>query len=189
VLVNELASPVLTLNLVAHAGTPGGRLVEQALASGEPLHLSLRTLVRQPPRWALEGRKVFVCENPAIVAMAADALGKRCAPLVCTDGMPAAAQRTLLSQLASAKASLLYHGDFDWSGVTIGNFIMRAFAATPWRFAAKDYEPDRGRTLEGRPVIAQWDEALAPKMARHGFALDEEAVVESLLGDLESSPP
>jgi uncharacterized protein (TIGR02679 family) len=98
VLVNELASPVLTLNLAAHADTPGGRLVEQALGSGEPVHLSLRTLVRQPPRWALEGRNVFVCENPAVVAMAADALGQRCAPLVCTDGMPAAAQRTLLGR-------------------------------------------------------------------------------------------
>jgi uncharacterized protein (TIGR02679 family) len=188
VLVNELASPVLTLNLAAHADTPGGRLVEQALGSGEPVHLSLRTLVRQPPRWALEGRNVFVCENPAVVAMAADALGQRCAPLVCTDGMPAAAQRTLLGQLASAKATLLYHGDFDWPGVAIGNFVMRTFGAIPWRFAAKDYDPGRGRALEGRPIIAQWDEALAPKMVRCGFALDEEAVAESLLGDLEPRP-
>jgi uncharacterized protein (TIGR02679 family) len=186
VLVNELASPVLALNLVAHGDTPGGRLVEQALASGEPLHLSLRTLVRQPPRWALEGRKVFVCENPAIVAMASDALGQGCAPLVCTDGMPAAAQRTLLSQLASAKATLLYHGDFDWPGVAIGNFVMRTFGAIPWHFAADDYEPGRGRPLEGRPIIAQWDEALALKMARHGVALDEEAVADSLLGDLNA---
>jgi uncharacterized protein (TIGR02679 family) len=131
--------------------------------------------------------------------MAADALGQRCAPLVCTDGMPAAAQRTLLGQLASAqrtllgqlasaKATLLYHGDFDWPGVAIGNFVMRTFGAIPWRFAAKDYDPGRGRALEGRPIIAQWDEALAPKMVRCGFALDEEAVAESLLGDLEPRP-
>lgn len=187
VLVSELASPVLALNLVAHRDTPGGRLVDQALACGEPVHLSLRALARQPPRWALEGRKVFICENPAIVAMAADTLGQRCAPMVCTDGMPAAAQRTLLGQLASAKASLLYHGDFDWPGIAIGNFVMRTFGAIAWRFAAEDYEPRRGRTLEGMGIAAQWDEALGPKMARLGFAVDEEAVADVLLGDLRAA--
>lgn len=187
VLVSELSSPVLAFNLLARADSAGGRLVHQARECGEPLHLSLRTLMRAPPRWEVEGREVFVCENPAVIAIAADALGKQCMPLVCTDGMPAAAQRTLLGQLAAANATLLYHGDFDWPGISIANYVMRSFDAKPWRFSAEDYVPRSGRTLEGAPVTAHWDAALAPKMAKHGCALDEEAVAEALLSDL--APP
>jgi uncharacterized protein (TIGR02679 family) len=184
VLVGELASPALVLNLSADTDTPGGRLVQKALESGEPLHLSLRMLLRAPPRWRVNGRRVFVCENPAVVAMAADRLGTHCAPLVCTDGMPSAAQRVLLGQLAAADAILYYHGDFDWPGLTIANFVIRSFKAQPWRFRSNDYVAMAGRLLEGTPVAADWDSALAPRMAKHGCALDEEAVMDQLLHDL-----
>ena len=33
-------------------------------------------------------RTVFVCENPSVVAAAADRLGRRCRPLLCTEGSP-----------------------------------------------------------------------------------------------------
>lgn len=187
VLVNELASPVLTLNLIAYPDTPGGALVTAARSHGEPLHLSLLTLQRAPPRWHLAGRDVFICENPNIVAIAADRLAGRCSPLVCTDGMPAAAQRTLLQQLAEAGAQLNYHGDFDWPGIAIGNFVMRQFGATPWRLKAEDYIPGTGRPLDGRMVQASWDIALTAKMQHIGCALHEEAVAETLLLDLFTS--
>lgn len=132
----------------------------------------------------MAGSDVFVCENPNIVAIAADRLGAECAPLVCTDGMPAAAQRTLLHQLADAGARLRYHGDFDWPGIQIGNFIVRLFGATPWRFMAEDYSPAAGRPLHGEPIEASWDVALTAKMRRIGRALDEEAIAETLLLDL-----
>jgi uncharacterized protein (TIGR02679 family) len=129
VLVNELARPALALNLPGPTGAE----------AGEPAYLSLRSLVRSPRAWAAAGRAVFVCENPNLLAIAADRLGPRCAPLVCTDGMPAAAQRTLLAQLRAAGATLHYHGDFDWSGVRIGNHMVREHDARPWRFSAADY--------------------------------------------------
>lgn len=184
VLVNELSSPVLALNLAAHPDTPAGALVAAARERAEPLHLSLRTLQRRSPRWQMAGSDVFVCENPNIVAIAADRLGAECASLVCTDGMPAAAQRTLLQQLADAGARLRYHGDFDWPGIQIGNFIVRLFGATPWRFMADDYSPPAGRPLHGEPVEASWDVALTAKMRQLGRALDEEAIAETLLLDL-----
>ncbi len=184
VLVNELVAPVLVLNLPAQADTPGGALAALAAARGEPLHLSLRLLLRAPPRWGVAERCVFVCENPSVVSLAADHVGARCAPLVCTDGMPAAAQRTLLAQLAAAGARLAYHGDFDWPGIAIGNFVLRSFGARPWRFGAADYVAPRGRRLAGAPVVARWDAALSEKLSASGFALEEEAVVESLLADL-----
>lgn len=176
VLVNELARPALCLNLI---GSPG-----------EPQYLSLRTLLRTPPAWPFHGAPVYVCENPNIVAIAADQLGPRCAPLVCTEGMPAAAQRTLLTQLSDARAQLLYHGDFDWPGVRIGNFVMRTWPAQPWRLMAADYEqavsraPHALRDLNDVAVPASWDDSLTATMQNHGLAIAEEAVVAELLADL-----
>lgn len=184
VLVNELARPALALNLPALGDTPAGHLTQTARERGEPLHLSLRALLRNPPHWNAASRVIYVCENPTIVAVAADRFGETCAPLVCTDGMPAAAQRMLLTQLTAAGAQLRYHGDFDWPGIRIGNFVMRSFGARPWRFSADDYDPVSGRALSDALVNADWDANLAPKMAQRGFALEEEGVVDTLLTDL-----
>jgi len=184
ILVNELARPVLVLNLPGCDAVPG-----------EPGYLSLRSLVRARHDWSGARGAVFVCENPNIVAIAADALGARCAPLVCTDGMPAAAQRTLLTQLAAAVARLRYHGDFDWPGIAIGNVVMDQCGADPWRFGTQDYQaaarvchmPNRRLEPSGRE--ASWDAALGEAMREAGFAIDEEAVVAALLDDLGAGAP
>jgi uncharacterized protein (TIGR02679 family) len=164
--VNELAHPGLFLNLPGLDG----------LSPGEPAHLSLRRLLRRPPTWQV-----------------ADRLGAACSPLVCTDGMPAAAQQTLLVQLLAAGARLRYHGDFDWAGLVIGNFVTREFNAEPWRFGTADY---RSATAEhGMPlrknhgVMARWDDRLAGAMSERGVVVHEEAVVETLLTDLAARPP
>ena len=181
VLVNELARPALFLNLPA---------VGFAAMAGEPAYLSLRALLRSPPLWRVERRTVYVCENPNLLAIAADHLGSRCAPLVCTDGMPAAAQRSLLSQLAQAGADLRYHGDFDWPGLRIGIQVMAAHGAAAWRFGADDYRdallvaPRPGRLLQGVDIEAPWDAELAGAMRSAQRAIDEEMVAASLLEDL-----
>jgi uncharacterized protein (TIGR02679 family) len=182
VAVNELAAPVLLLNLPVHGDGVGARCIEAAC--GEPLHLSLRVLLRAPPSWRVHGCRVFLCENPDVVVAAADRLGAGCAPLVCTDGMPAAAQRVLLMQLAAAGAALYYHGDFDWPGIGMGNVVMRRFGARPWRFTATDYVAAEGPPLSGRPVDALWDASLMPCMQAGRRALHEESVIEDLLQDL-----
>ena len=182
VLVNELARPVLVLNLPPLTALP--------FAQGEPAYLSLRRLLRDPPAWAVEGRAIYVCENPNLVAIAADCLGARCAPLVCTDGMPAAAQRTLLDQLARAGARLHYHGDFDWPGLRIANHVLRNWSAQPWQMHARDYEaavqtaPPRPRDLSASDLTAAWDPQLVPAMCRHGLSIAEEAVADRLIVDL-----
>ena len=182
VLVNELARPALFLNLPVKG--------IDAADDGEPCYASLRSLLRAPPRWDVSGRDVHVCENPNLVAIAADRLGSHCAPLVCTDGMPAAAQQTLLSQLVQAGARLRYHGDFDWPGLRIANLVMRAFDAQPWRLGATDYVSavhttvNAGQFLKGEPIEASWDIALAGAMRQHRVSIAEEAVSASLLLDL-----
>jgi uncharacterized protein (TIGR02679 family) len=184
VLVNELARPVLFLNL------PIRGTVTYYRPPGEPAYASLRSLLRSPQPWDVADRKVYVCENPNLVAIAADYWSADCAPLVCTDGMPAAAQRCLLSQLAKARAQLCYHGDFDWPGVRIGNHVMREHGAQSWRFDTGDYEAaaegasDMGQTLTGKAVRAIWDDRLMAAMQRHRLSIAEEALAASLLKDL-----
>ncbi|MDN6873698.1 TIGR02679 family protein [Pseudomonas citronellolis] len=184
VLVNELARPALFLNLPMAPDRP------RTWLPGEPAYLSLRQLVRKPYSWQVEGRNVYVCENPNIVAIVADRLGADSAPLVCTDGMPAAAQRILLDQLAAAGARLHYHGDYDWPGIGIGNHVMRTWQAVPWRFGCRDYleavmvAPKRPRDLEINGVEALWDKELLTAMDTQGLAIPEEAVFSTLLDDL-----
>lgn len=186
VLVNELARPVLYLNLPVGKATRGD-------TPGEPSYASLRRLLRAAPAWTVYGTTVYVCENPTIVAIAADMLGERCAPLVCTDGMPAAAQRALLTQLRQGGARLAYHGDFDWAGLRIGNYVMRAWNAVPWRFSESDYEVAAAtcgaarHELGSDRVSAVWDDRLAIAMQRLGTAIAEEAVANTLLGDLSDT--
>jgi uncharacterized protein (TIGR02679 family) len=186
VLVNELARPALLLNLSARANA---RFDEP---SGEPDYASLRLLLRSSPCWSVSGQDVFVCENPNLIAIAADRLGRRCAPMICTDGMPAAAQRTLLSQVVSAGARLRYHGDFDWPGLRIANHVVREYAARPWRLGASDYAaavlaaPRPGLSLEGSPVVPSWDKELGTLMQAHQLSIAEESVAALLLEDLDA---
>lgn len=184
ILVNELARPALVLNL------PGLARISDLGSAGEPAYLSLRQLLRAQPVWSVQNMQIFVCENPNLLAIAADRLGACCAPMVCTEGMPAAAQRTLLTQLVQAGADMQYHGDFDWPGIHIANHVLRTWPARPWRLTAADYEaaandaPHTRRDLTDTGPDATWDAMLAPAMRRHGLAIAEEAVAGTLLDDL-----
>ncbi|GHU19857.1 hypothetical protein FACS189475_07810 [Betaproteobacteria bacterium] len=193
IMVNELSRPALFLNLPTREDSSVRQDSFRTPAPGEPGYISLRALLRTPPGWQVAGHDIYVCENPNLVAIIADALGADAAPLVCTDGMPGAAQRTLLLQLAAAGAGLHYHGDFDWPGLSIGNWVMRACGARPWRFGSRDYTaalqeiPAGGRALGSASVDADWDADLAPAMRAHDRAIDEEAVATILIQDLESA--
>ncbi|GAA3040812.1 hypothetical protein GCM10020000_19240 [Streptomyces olivoverticillatus] len=82
---------------------------------------------------------VRICENPAVLAAAADACGADCPPLVCLQGQPSAAALTLLRHLHNGGARLLYHGDFDWGGLRIANVLLSHVPWRPWRYTATDY--------------------------------------------------
>jgi uncharacterized protein (TIGR02679 family) len=186
--VNELAAPVLCLNLPASGNAAAANVARAAAASGDAIHLTLRMLLRDPPAWDVSGRRVYVCENPSILSIAADQLGVDCSPLICTNGMPAAAQQTLLRQLVARGASLAYHGDFDWAGIRIGNFVMRELQGSAWRFSTQDYYVAcagiAGTLPEGERVDALWDVQLSEAMCTQQKSIHEEAVWEVLIGDL-----
>lgn len=68
---------LLVLNLPAEDDTPGDALATLAAERGEPVHLSLRLLLRVPPRWRVAQRAVYVCENPSITSLADRADARR----------------------------------------------------------------------------------------------------------------
>jgi uncharacterized protein (TIGR02679 family) len=187
VLCDELSSTVLTLGLSGTASVTG-RILATAAQGGEPVWLTLRQLVRTPPRWdAIE--PVLVVENPSVVSVAADALGARCPPLICTNGQPRAAAMVLLRALAAGGVQLRYHCDFDWSGVAIGNLLHRRLPIEPWHFDRLAYlraladHPHTAR-LTGTPVVARWDPRLSEAMSTAGRQIEEELVAAELLEPL-----
>jgi uncharacterized protein (TIGR02679 family) len=190
VLADELSAPVLLLNMPARLIGPTGRALVLAAETGEPYRLSTRQLLRDPPVFALPDRAVvFVCENPSVVAAAADRLGPSSKPLVCTEGQPKTALRLLLSRLRAAGATILYHGDFDWPGIQIANGVISRLGAMPWRLGAMDYLQSSqssigGSLLRGPVVSPQWDPELGVAMHERGRAVHEESVLPTLLSDL-----
>jgi uncharacterized protein (TIGR02679 family) len=188
VLAGELTNPVLTLNLPGDPYTATGRALVVWANVGQPVHLTARQLLRDPPDLsALRGCSVFVCENPSVVAEAANRLGTASAPLICANTHPGAAATVLLRRLGAAGARLRYHGDFDWPGLTIANGIMGRFGALPWRLDADAYrsaaQPSSPR-LRGAPVTATWDPSLTEAMLQLGVKVEEERVLDDLLTDL-----
>lgn len=188
VVADDLSCDLLTLNLAPLGGGETGEALRLLAAAGEPMRITLRQLAAAglafPP-----GLRVRVCENPVVVAAAADRWGAASAPLVCLGGFPNHAARTLLAHLVRSGAEILYHGDFDWAGLHIANALRETVPWKPWRFTAPDYgealalETDRPG-LQGRPVAALWDEDLGRAMAEAGVAVEEEMVLAALLEDL-----
>ena len=76
----------------------------------------------------------------------------------------------------------------------IANRLLKTVPIRPWRFTAADYRRALGIEAErpalgDRPVAALWDSDLAAAMAGAGVAVEEETVLEELLGDLEGASP
>lgn len=171
-------------DVVAQAATDLGR-------SSQPARLTLRQLATGD--WEPRRGTVLVCENPAVVAAAADRLGgeQPRAPLVCTEGMPDAAADLLLGRLAAVGCDVAFHADFDWGGVRIGAVLHRRYGARPWRFTAADYRAAVSSAARTRPLPrtaaeAPWDPDLAPTMRTTARAVVEEQLLDVLLDDIDA---
>jgi uncharacterized protein (TIGR02679 family) len=198
--LDELSSLVLCLGLPGDTSSALGRMLALQREAGQPVMLTLRQLRCHDER--LPAGAVWVCENPVVVAAAADELGSRCPPLVCVSGQPSAAGWRLLDLLAAGGAEFRYHGDFDWGGVRIANAVRQRGAGQgrsrwqPWRYDRDAYEAlatampttmhtaTRRPRLAGEPAATPWDPGLAAAMARHGVRVEEELSLDLLLADL-----
>lgn len=193
VVCDPLSSHVLCLNLPLAADGPVGVAAAVHCDAGEPLRLTLRALRRFPPRLDAPVT-IYVCENPTVVSAAAEALGERCAPLVCTDGRPVVAVTCLLEHAAEQGCTLRYHGDFDWPGIELATDALRRHHAEPWRLGATDYRRALSagtgtKTLTGCPASTPWSPDLCTAMSEAGLMVEEEAVVNELLEDLAAGAP
>jgi uncharacterized protein (TIGR02679 family) len=191
VLCDELSAPALVLNLRAAGDSATSHALRWHADAGEPCYLSTRQLLRAKGLFTLKtvGPTVFVCENPTVVAAAANRLGRASRPLICIDGQPRTATRILLNQLGAVGVRLRYHGDFDWPGIQIANTILARHGAEPWKMSASDYRlaATGGLSLSGAAVAAVWDEELMPTMLARGRAVHEEQVLDDLIAsDLKS---
>jgi uncharacterized protein (TIGR02679 family) len=185
VLTDEVSTTALTIGLRSRHG---GTWLDDRSDAGWETHLDGRDLRRIELR---SPEEVFVCENPRVLEAALEK--DSCRAVVCTQGQPAVVVLRLLAMLTEAGATLRYHGDFDWPGLTIANTLINGHTCTPWRFEAPDYERALGRLasivgelpmLADRAVVATWDPALTATMARAGRTLHEELVLDELLTDL-----
>lgn len=187
ILVDDLSATVLVLNLRATSGGLLSRTLGSYADLGEPFHFSLRELRREELSFtSLASPVVFACENPTVIATAADTLGPACPPMICTNGQLRSGVRETFRRLSAAGVRVLYHGDFDWPGIVIARGLFGRGEALPWRFSASDYAaaPDGGPLLVGKSVETPWDAELSLAMERRGIAVHEEAVLQDLLGDL-----
>jgi uncharacterized protein (TIGR02679 family) len=181
-----ITSTALVLNLRAAGDRATAAIVNTAAGEGEPLYLTLRQILQDGPAWARIDGPISVCENPAVVAEAANTLGADCSPLICTRGQPSLAVTTLLARLREAGSRLRYHGDFDWPGIRIANSMIKRHRAVPWRMSAEDYlaASGSGKALTGSPSAAEWDSDLTTVMQTRGQVIEEERVIQDLLADL-----
>jgi uncharacterized protein (TIGR02679 family) len=189
---DALSAQVLVLGLRPLGEGFLARQLRECAAAGEPRRITLRE-VRRSPLTVSSGTPVRVCENPAIVAAAADAHGARCAPLVCVEGVPSTAAMELLRGLAACGAAVRARADFDWAGLRIAAQVLAATGGAPWRFGAEHYQSvvarGTGAPLDGRPAPSPWDPLLSEAMAAQRRAVPEESLLAELLADLEANPP
>jgi uncharacterized protein (TIGR02679 family) len=187
---DSLSADVLVLGLRPAGEERLARHLRESAAAGEPRRVTLRELSRAELALA-QGTSVFVCENPAVVESAADALGARSAPLICVEGVPSTAAVVLLRHVAAAGARVRVHADFDWAGLRIAGQVIAQTRGEPWRFGERDYRAAvaAGRTgpdLVGAPAASPWDEGLAAAMVAARCAVAEEQLIDDLLRDLDA---
>jgi uncharacterized protein (TIGR02679 family) len=187
VYLDELSSLMLCLGLPGDTRTPLGRVLASCREAGQPTVLTLRQLrCHDEP---LRAARVRMCENPVVVAAAADELGARCQPLICVGGQPSAAVWRLLELLVAGGAQFDYHGDFDWGGVRIARAVLQRVNWRPWRYDHHAYEAAASATcpltpLVGDPATTPWDPELASVMRQRNVRIEEELTLDILLRDL-----
>jgi uncharacterized protein (TIGR02679 family) len=188
--LDELSSLALCLGLPGDNGTALGRTLASCREAGQPAMLTLRQLrCHDEP---LRAAGVRICENPVVIAAAADELGAGCQPLVCVAGQPSAAVWRLLDLLAAGGADFAYHGDFDWGGIRIARAVRPRVNWEPWRYDRHAYETAVQAahpltplaSLGGQPAATPWDPELASAMRRLDVRIEEELTLDALLQDL-----
>ncbi|MCP9491559.1 MAG: TIGR02679 family protein [Solirubrobacteraceae bacterium MAG38_C4-C5] len=187
---DALSSTVLVLGLRPDGDGPLAPALRAAADGGQPRVLTLRELCDVEVLRA--GADAFCCENPDVVAAAADELGAACPPLMCTAGWPSTACLRLLRALTAGGATVHHHGDMDPEGLRILDRALGVTGGRLWRMSAADHAAaaPRGAALRAADVTGDLNEELQPLAASlrsHRRAVREEQVLAALLIDLRAA--
>jgi uncharacterized protein (TIGR02679 family) len=187
VIVDDLASQVLVLNVQAQEDHVVASWLRDAAGFGIPFRLTLHQLNLDPVTPTADD--VFVCENPAVLRTAAGELGESSATLICTEGQPSAACHALLGRITGR---IHWRGDFDWTGLRTTSAAIQRYSALAWRMTAQQYlaalSSGPPEPLKGSPARSPWDPELATAMTHEGRAVMEERLIPDLLHELATSP-
>jgi len=190
VLCDLASATVLTLGLRPIGESPLERALR--LLVGGHVVLTLGQLSRADLRFARELR-IRLCENPAVVLRAEDRLGAAAGPLICTAGWPGSAVCALLGFLRDAGATFEHHGDFDWEGLAIHNWLRDRYDVTAWRFDARAYRDAVASTSPPGVILKDPrhrhapEDPLVAELERQRIAVPEEAVLDQLVADLRQA--
>ncbi|WP_432757848.1 TIGR02679 family protein [Saccharopolyspora erythraea] len=185
---DELSSVVLAGGMRVDGDSVVGGVLRLCADAGQPSSLTLRQI--RASELTSVPERVWVFENPSMLALALNRFGAACPPIVVTSGWPSSAGVLFLRKLAAAGCELHYHGDFDGEGLRIAAHVIARTGARPWRMSSGDYlaavadGPPVGRTT---PV--PWDDELAEHLTRMGTTVSEERVATTLLDELTQRHP
>ncbi|KAA9161585.1 TIGR02679 family protein [Amycolatopsis acidicola] len=186
---DELSSVVLAAGLRVPGQGIAGAVAKYCAEAGHVAALTLAQL--RATEWRSAPARVWIVENPSVLAMAIGRFGTGCPPLVCTSGWPTTAVMMLLRRFAELGSELLYHGDFDGEGLRIAAYVLEKTGARPWRMGSTDFLRGLRAGIPGpapgRLTEASWDRDLARTIGEHGQSLAEEQVAEELLADLRDA--
>ena len=184
VVTDDLSSQVLVLNVRAGGDRLGSWLTEAAEA-GEPFRITLHQLSTMSILpLAID---LYVCQNPAVLRVAASQLGPRSAPLVCTEGEPSVACYRLLQTAVATGTRIRWHSDLDWPGLRATAAAVKRLGAVPWLMDADGYRaglPVSSEPLRGTAAGSPWDPGLAELMQASGRAVTEDLQLPALIADL-----
>ena len=177
---------MLTWSLPVTGASPLDSQIRAANSGTLPVHVSLVALQKYPVG-VPGGSPVLVVENPRLVEAAAERNLPGC--VVATNGNPTTAVQSLVRQLQSCGARLLYHGDFDSAGLAICR-RMHAGGCEPWMMDASDYESAVEVAAHSGVRLATesrdcgptpWDPPLQEAFERHRLIVHEEFVLDQVL--------
>ena len=167
------------------------------LPPGVAVTLPPRTLSRcdwPPP--SCSNSWVFVTENPSVASAAADlAAGEVKIRLLCTSGTPSADEITAIARLAHQGWRVAVRADFDAAGLAhVAAILERTPGAVPWRMRAEDYAESLKEVIANETTLERipnspWAPQLAALMRERGRAAYEEALLPTLLEDLQAGSP
>jgi uncharacterized protein (TIGR02679 family) len=191
VVADDLSSQVLVLNLRCQEDHVVADWLRDAADFAIPFRITLHQLTQDV--LTPIGPELYVCENPAVLRMAAAQPQAQGVALICTEGVPSAACLRLLQTAVRAGVQLHWHADLDWSGLRMTGDAITRLDALPWRMTVADYlaglERGESEPLRGSPAESPWDPELATELARHQRAVMEERVLTELLADLAGGAP